>query len=534
MQARQRTVPVTAMALAQGADTLPSPAGRSQSSTNPLQPPADPLRSLTSSPSPNGCLQTSGPGSPRPSYFSAVYTQPDVEISSQSSEAGRRGGDTDMHGAEQSILNHDQVDPNHSRNEVEDIEVMDIDNTPSSRTLDNFGGWNPKAIPRLAANGFTTRIPTASFPDNESVFLWKFNDPQGFIPGCSRVLRSPSPPQDLLVAEDLFHNIKVYFRDSCQKMIFDDDETLLDPNGAELHSDLCNDFDSYCFTATMFKERKLYVEFRRALSNASALVEQILRAEHPRTLACFLEVFIHLIQTGQPEVTLYLRQFIKEMSAQVTRKGHPWGQIWRLLGELDSESLVPAMIQIWKCTIDAFESELGTFSRLAVSVRLDYIKRVYRFTCNLEEEERLLRGLLAHLRGGGGIPRVPTPRVMLNLAHNLNGQGLHDKAEKMAQEVLSLLEKHEMYAKRNVERIECMKIISLGQYNQGKIVEAEQTMRKTIGMIVDQWGTRHSWVLEFKNVLEGWLRDWGQEEDANVLRGEIREFMGKDELEGVL
>jgi hypothetical protein len=50
-------------------------------------------------------------------------------------------------------------------------------------------------------------------------------------------------------------------------------------------------------------------------------------------------------------------------------------------------------------------------------------------------------------------------------------------------------------------------------------------------MIVDQWGIQHSWVLEFMNVLEGWLRGWGREEDANTLRGEIEELMGKDEID---
>jgi hypothetical protein len=59
-------------------------------------------------------------------------------------------------------------------------------------------------------------------------------------------------------------------------MILDDHGTLLNPNGAELHNDLCNDFDSHCFTATMFVGRKLHKEFRHALSNASALVDQIL------------------------------------------------------------------------------------------------------------------------------------------------------------------------------------------------------------------------------------------------------------------
>jgi hypothetical protein len=271
----------------------------------------------------------------------------------------------------------------------------------------------------------------------------------------------------------------------------------------------------------------LYVEFRRALSKASALVEPILRAEHPRTLACFLEVFIHLIQTGHPKVTLSLRRFIKDMSAEVTGKGHPWSQICQLLGELESDSLVQAMARIWKCTTDTFESELGPFNRLAVSVRLDYIKRVYGFANDLEEE-RLLRDLLAQL---GGTPRGPTPRVMLNLAHNLNRQQRHDEAEAMAHGVLSLLENHGIYATRIVERIECLKVVSRSQFNREKTLEAEQNMRKAIRMIVDQWGTQHSWVLEFKNVLEGWLRDWGREEDAKALRREIEKLMEKDEFD---
>lgn len=373
----------------------------------------------------------------------------------------------------------------------------------------------------------TASISAAPFADNEFFSIPNCNDVQGFFSDRSRVMHSPSPPQVLLVAEELYHNIKVYFEDSCQNMIFDDHGTLLNPNGAELHNDLCNEFDSYCFTATMLKGRKLHVEFRHALSKASALVEQILRAGHPRTLACFLEVFIHFIQTGLPEVASILRDFIKKMSEKVTRGGHPWGQICRLLGELDSEPLDLAMAQIWKCTTDTFESELGTSSRLAVSVRLDYIKRVYGFKEYLEEE-RLLRDLLAQF---DGIPRVPTPRVMLNLAHNLNRQRRHDEAEKMALEVFSLLQLNEIYAKRIAERIECMKIVSHSQFNQGKTLVAERTIRKAIQMIVDQWGIQHSWVLEFMNLLEGWLRDWGREEDANTLRGEIGGLMGKDEID---
>ncbi|KAK2036207.1 hypothetical protein LZ31DRAFT_616801 [Colletotrichum somersetense] len=336
---------------------------------------------------------------------------------------------------------------------------------------------------------------------------------------------SPSPPQALLVSENLFHNIKVYFENSCRNMQFDDHGNLLSPNGAKSNNALCNDFDSYCFTATMLMGKGLHVEFRRALSKAFALVEKILRAEHPRTLACFLEVFIHLIQTGLPEVTFSLCNYIKGMSAKVIKKKHPWGQICQLLGELNLESLEQAMAQVWKCTSDIFDRELGASTRLAVSVRLDYIKRVV--TDNLEEEW-LLRDILNQL---GGIPRLPNPRVMLNLAHNLNKQGRLDEAETTALEVLSLLRRNEMYAGRIVEKIESLKIVSRSQFDQGKAAEAEQSMQKAIQMIVDQWGMRHAWIPEFKTVLEGWLRVWGREEDADKLRGEIEELIGKDEID---
>lgn len=340
----------------------------------------------------------------------------------------------------------------------------------------------------------------------------------------STVSRSLFTPHDLLVHEKLLCNIKDYFEMSCRSMKFDNYGNLLTPYGANL----INDFDSYCFTATVFKEKRLLVEFRRALSKACALVEEILRAEHPRTLACFLEVFIHFIQTRLPDITSFLCRLIQATSARVNKEGL-WGQICQLLGKANSESsgqaMAQAMAQAWKLMTDTFDSELGASTRLAVSVRLDYIKRVYG-AINYPEEEVLLRRLLPI-----GALELSTPRVMLNLAHNLSRQGLYNEAEEMALEVQWLLGQHGIYARRVVEKIECLKIISHSQFNQGNTEAAEQTMRKAIQMIVDQWGMHHSWVFEFKNVLEGWLRGWGRVADADILLGEIEKLVGEDEID---
>lgn len=339
--------------------------------------------------------------------------------------------------------------------------------------------------------------------------------------GLSPDPHSPSPPQTLWALENLFYNVNLYFQDSCRRMNLDHRGNLLTPNGAKLDNALLTNFDSYCFTATMLLEKGLYVGFRLALSKASALVEQILLDEHPRTLACFLEVFIHLIQTGCHEVVITLCDYIKRISVQVSRERRPWGQICQLLGDLDTELLDQAMAQVWKCTIDTFDNELGTLSRLAISVRLDYIKRV---VTNQYDEERFLRELLARFRDN---PNVSTPRVMLNLAHNLNRQGRYNEAEKMALEVLWMLQG---YAQSHVERIEALKVISRSQFHRGDTHAAEETIRKAIQLIRQLLGLQHSWVPEFMNVLEGWLRIWGREDDADKIRKEIEQLMGEDDI----
>jgi len=117
-----------------------------------------------------------------------------------------------------------------------------------------------------------------------------------------------------------------------------------------------------------------------------------------------------------------------------------------------------------------------------VSIRLDYIKRVYEFKEYLKEE-RLLRDLLAQF---DDISKVSISRMMLNLAHNLNKQKRHVEAKKMTLKVFSLLQQNEIYAKRIAKRIECMKIVSHNQFNQEKTLVVERTIRETIQMIVNQ------------------------------------------------
>jgi len=168
----------------------------------------------------------------------------------------------------------------------------------------------------------TTSISAVLFVDNKFVFISNCNNVQEFFFDCFRVMHLLSLFQILLVAEKLYYNVKIYFENSCQNIIFDNYRTLLNSNNVELHNNLYNEFDLYCFTATMLKERKLHVEFCYALFKVSVLVEQIFRVEHSRTLVCFLEVFIYFIQIELSEIAFIFCNFIKKMFEKVTREEH--------------------------------------------------------------------------------------------------------------------------------------------------------------------------------------------------------------------
>jgi len=320
--------------------------------------------------------------------------------------------------------------------------------------------------------------------------------------------------------EKLFHAIDVHFRHSCQQIVFDQNEVLLCPDGIEFCNDLCTDFDSYCFTATMLKEKQLYNKLGCTLSKASALVGPIIQAEHPRSLAYFFEVFIHLTQSGLFEVTLEFRNFVRDMSGHIRGKKDSWSQIYQLLSDIDLPSFVHVVAQSWRCATDVLEHELGNSHRLAVSARLDYVKRIME--TNHSEEERLLRELLSRFEH---IPAQPTPRVMLNLAQNMTKQGIHHEAEKIARTVSRMLQQHEICTGRITERIEALKVLSHSQVLQRRMREAEATIREAVVLIINHWGRGHPWAIEFLNVLESWLRSWDRIQEANALREEIKSMV---------
>ena len=93
------------------------------------------------------------------------------------------------------------------------------------------------------------------------------------------ICRSPSPPKVLSVPEQLFYNIKTYYAGSfengawilCEKhnWTLSSLSSLVDPNHR-------NEFLRYCYMVVDLRKRGSLVEFRRVLSKAFSIVQDIL------------------------------------------------------------------------------------------------------------------------------------------------------------------------------------------------------------------------------------------------------------------
>jgi hypothetical protein len=170
--------------------------------------------------------------------------------------------------------------------------------------------------------------------------------------------------------------------------------------------------------------------------------------------------------------------------------------------DMSLNTFQPAIERAWECITDTCDGELSSTSPLPVSIRLNYVNRVYRST-GPRKEQRLLKSLFGTLeeQGSHRLARLAIPRVVLNQAHNMESQKENPRAKTFAQQASQLL-KDAMYAEKDPERMECLKIQAHDQFERGCPVDAEQNMEAAIDMIKNKMGLHHSWVYEITSVLE--------------------------------
>jgi hypothetical protein len=346
----------------------------------------------------------------------------------------------------------------------------------------------------------------------------------------ARIPRSLSPPPTLLAPELLLSRIKIYFEGSFESGTWTTNESGYIDNITSPGTKLSvhpNDFLDYIWISLGLVQMGSLVEFRRVLSKAFNLVQEILRAEHPITLCCLLVAIFDLLREGHPEIVSLLRSYINKMAKNTIGSGNPWGEICRLMGMLEGESLEQALVQCWKCMHDTFKHSLGQFNPSTIYV----FTKLNQLTLNLLEEERVLRELLVQAEHAAGVSNSFLILIMHSFGRNLGYQGKYPEAEELGRQILGRTEDTKPHTLRLVHKVEALELIAWMQYYQKKNDQAEKTMREVIEIIVDGWGLTDPWAINTMIKLEQWLWSWGRDEDAENLKVYREGLIGKDEID---
>jgi hypothetical protein len=366
---------------------------------------------------------------------------------------------------------------------------------------------------------------------DEENFQRNFNAICGSFPHSQGICRSPSPPTALGIPEQLFYNIRTYYAGS-----FDNGAWIIHENGGGavcplaslVDSDPRNELQGYCSMAAGLRRNGSLVEFRRVLSKAFGLVQCILLCSHPRTLDRLFESFLFLIHNGLMEVAFLLRDYLRGLATNFTSGAHPWGRIFRLIGALDEVSLEQAITKSWQCNNDALDDGLGPFSDFGLLARLNHIFSVYE-TVDPHEEERIIKGLLEECERVSDQSSTQVPTIMMSLGHCMMAQEKYVEAENLGLDILSRA-RNESRISLNL-RVDAMILAARSQYHQHKILSAENSMRDAICMLVYERGKAGPLATRYMHTLEIWLREWGRDEDADVLKVAIHQVIGLDETD---
>lgn len=108
-------------------------------------------------------------------------------------------------------------------------------------------------------------------------------------------------------------------------------------------------------------------------------------------------------------------------------------------------------------------------------------------------------------------------------------QGRYSEAENLGISILSRARK-EPRISLNV-RVDAMILTAKAQYNQNKQDLAGKNMRDAIRMLINEWGKTGPLGIQYMNTLEGWLREWGRNEEADELKVAIDLVIGLDETD---
>jgi hypothetical protein len=331
---------------------------------------------------------------------------------------------------------------------------------------------------------------------------------------------SPATPPILSIPECIVVSIRDYFIGSFDAgtWTFNDDASdcvSKKPKGSDMLA-LKNLFSHHDLACKLL-DKGSFDEAGRELGNASVGIQEILSAEHPRTLGSLFDLIMLLRGRRRPEIARIVVSQFATLAAVVHPTTHPLHQVCKLLMSLDPAQFELVAITAWQSAVDQFEGILGPMHYSTLRSRLEYIQMaesVYGY----ERAEKMLRDLVLQCEGICSPDDVRRLKLLETLAEMLLDQNKYDEAEVVAQDIVRHAPSSEPHAKSIDLLCASLFVIARVQHHRFQLDMAEANLRRVISLNVSQWGRQHALTLKYLLHLEEWLAGSYQHAKAEAVK----------------
>jgi hypothetical protein len=379
------------------------------------------------------------------------------------------------------------------------------------------------------------RRPEASFSPPNDTYISDLQSLHQLVLCSPSIPLSMTLPQQLLVAEKLGFTLNIFIARAfyTKKWIVDDDGWYRDTTATYLDAGKAAQFRDCCQAAArLFKQGSL-VRVRQILSNACKLVPTMLRVQGPHVIIHLFTSLMRLMSVGLQRYADVLRHYFSDMAAEILPAEDYWLQVCKLLAEVDIDQLQCVIETIWRSTTDSFGNTTNVFDFSAVLYRLTLTHEVVYYRKDFMEAVKRAKTLLADCEKSCGRNHPSCLSILTNIARALREGGREHarEVETVAQDMLARA-KRSKWPRSQIYEIYALSTSAHAHHLMGNQHQAEANIRQSIRMIERRYGEEEdTWRLQNMIWLEGWLREWGHEHDANELRREIDKLIGPDDLE---
>jgi tetratricopeptide (TPR) repeat protein len=365
-------------------------------------------------------------------------------------------------------------------------------------------------------------VMTRYLPNGYSLSYLPKNVVLGSISPCPEIFRQPCSSQHLLVPEHIFSNITAFCDDT---LSLKDGEGEYGGETEAGDNFYYHEFRDYCRAASSLLHRKAYIEARRMLSHAFALVRGIIECGEPQYLDTVIQGLIRFLEEGHVDIVRMFQAYMTRMAAAVAENNkckRPSVTVYSLIGMVDVEQLSYVFLQSWRCINDGFERNIGRFHLKNSCSYVAYYQCVYG---------GISVARLASLISECELVRGPDNYASFNLIYSLGALLIKEGRYAEANETsLTLLLRARRSGYKDVEYWG-LRNLAKGYYGMGNKILAEINQRATLELMEADMGRTNPQVINEWVRLETWMREWGWDEDADKLRLEIQCKTGIDEVD---